>query len=138
METKNSLSSCSIFIMVVARVLFATESNPSQITKPEIDPYIAKQVKNTIFKSARDLQKCWLPYLAAHPKTERVKIEIDWQIKQDGKVLSPEVVRSEAPNKLFENCLKKKITALHFPPHDVTVPKYIAHKFTFKKETATK
>jgi len=102
--------------------------------KPEADPYIAKQVKNTIVKRAKYIQECWLEELKRKPEQNEIKIEMDWQIKATGEVIDSEIVQPQEMNKTFSSCLISRIKKIKFPPHDAKVPKYIVHKFTFSKE----
>lgn len=121
-------------IWVSAQVFAAADTGNQFNTRKETDPYIAQQVKNTIVKNAKNIQECWLAELKKKPETAQAKVEIDWQIAPSGKVLSPEVVRSEIENTAFNGCLLKKIQQIHFPPHEGKIAKYISHKFTFSKE----
>ena len=107
-----------------------------QAQQAEVDPYIKGPVKNTILKSARDLQSCYLHLLEANPKASG-NITLDWTIGVNGGAQKVQVVRSQITDASFQSCLTEKISAMSFP----APPKenyYIEHTLTFKDEKDVK
>lgn len=113
---------------------------PAEVTKPidpalkpEDDPYVGNQVKNTIRKRADQIQACYNEFIERKPEIFEGQITLDWRINPDGKVLSPEVVGAEFGDDALKTCLVKKVQEFEFPKPPGGVEKYIAHKFIFKK-----
>jgi len=76
------------------------------------DPYLESAVHNTILKRAVDIQKAYNVYLARHPKISDGNIKLDWQIGQDGRTISPEVVTSDFHDKKFDDAAKSRHSGL--------------------------
>lgn len=122
-----------LLLALVSLHCLAAPSVPQLPNQKSRDPYLAVQVKNTISKRAKKLQSCWLTYLEASKDVTELKVELDWQIKRDGTVLSPEIVHPAALEPKFSECLLGKVGEIQFPPHEGKIPKYVSHKFTFSK-----
>lgn len=99
-------------------------------TGQDADPYEKEQVKNTLTKSAKEFQECYLEYLKAKPSKTSLQVKIDWQIQANGTPNSAGVVNSEDEN--VGKCLVSKIKDITFPPPPEGRPYYVAHTFTFK------
>lgn len=96
----------------------------------EVDPYEKEQVKNTLTKSAKEFQECYLDYLKAKPTKTNLQVKIDWQIQANGSASSAGVINSE--DESVGKCLVSKINEVNFPPPPEGRPYYVAHTFTFK------
>lgn len=96
----------------------------------EADPYEKEQVKNTLTKAGKEFQECYLDYLKTKPVNQSVQIKADWQIENDGRTKSADVISSE--NEVLGKCLVSKINNLTFPPPPEGRPYYVAHTFNFK------
>lgn len=94
------------------------------------DPYEKEQVKNTLTKSAKDFQECYLAYLKDEPKNKSVSTKIDWQIYGDGSAVEVGVIYTEAES--LSACLVDKLKSVRFPPPPEGRPYYVAHNFQFK------
>lgn len=42
-------------------------------------------------------------------------VTMDWQVNEDGEMISPSMVRSSFTDAAFHSCMAKKIAAWHFP-----------------------
>ena len=69
-----------------------------------IDPYIQKQVKNTVKKYSSQILECYREFLGEKPVKQSDKkdtskysgkVKMDWHIDKDGGVISPEIIISE-------------------------------------------
>ena len=105
---------------------------------PEKDPYMKNQVKNTIVKNSRQIQECYNKLLERKPEKFEGQVKVDWQVKSSGKVKSAEVVTSQLGDELFRKCLASEIMKFQFPEHNAAKPKYVVHKFFFKKSEEAK
>lgn len=99
-------------------------------TGQEVDPYEKEQVKNTLTKSAKEFQECYLEYLKTKPTKTSLQVKIDWQIQANGSASSAGVINSE--DESVGKCLVSKINEVNFPPPPEGRPYYVAHTFTFK------
>jgi len=97
------------------------------------DLYLESAVHNTILKRAVDIQKAYNVYLARHPKISDGNIKLDWQIGQDGRTISPEVVTSDFHDKKFEADIIQSIANWKFPPPPFGMNKYVVHSFKLSK-----
>ena len=151
----NKISFVAIIISIVALVVsifsiyemkqsqknfqyMAMQSQSSTRDKKDADPYLSKQVKNSIIKRFRDLQDCYNTYLEAKTPIKSGVVKLDWQIDQDGNSYENGVVRNDFHNENFGKCLSSKIKAIKFPPPPMGIPKYVEHSFAFKEETKPK
>ena len=97
----------------------------------EADPYLQKQVKNTLIKAQARFQECYTTFLTTEPETKSGKLVLDWQIQADGSVLRPEVVRSEFPQARLDECLLDEMRKIEFPPPPAGAARYVEHTFRF-------
>ena len=104
--------------------------------EPEKDPYLTRQVKNTIMKRAKALQACYKSFLQISPKVTSGMVKLDWQVIADGKVTGAGVVRNDLQNESFGNCIVTEIESIKFPPPPSGRSKYIEHSLHFKDEAA--
>jgi len=119
----------------------ASRQNPAADKKGRIDdPYIASPVKNTVVKHTGEVLACYRYFLARNRAKAEVKsieegpVTLDWQIDDDGRVISPGVVRSAFQDDAFHACLVEKIKTWTFPEPPYGVKKYVEHTFKFKDE----
>ncbi len=130
---------------VICALFFFSKAQNHTVTPPITEPidnngrpvptaYERNAVKNTITKNAMDVQVCYKDLLSRNPKSSDGTVKIDWQILQDGKVSTVEVVQSQFNDLSLEKCLISKIEKWTFPPPPTERPFYIAHLFRFKKE----
>jgi|GEM_PF-1716432 len=101
-----------------------------------IDPYVVRQVKNTITANARDAQSCYNAFVESlGNKGEKTKaltdgeIHIDWTVLRSGTATQVRTVFSPFGNPAFEECLHKAIANWKFPPPDLDT--YAEHRFRF-------
>lgn len=97
------------------------------------DPYIANQVKNTLLKGYVQIRDCYNVFVDKKPAVTDGIVMIDWTIQADGEVKKAELVSSELNDEELENCMIKAIEGFTFPPPPSGKPKYVAHKYRFKK-----
>lgn len=95
-----------------------------------LDPYEKEQVKNTLTKSAKSFQECYLNYLKEDPKSKSASTKIDWQIQGDGTTKDIGVIFTEVES--LSTCLIGKLRDMRFPPPPEGRPFYVAHNFQFK------
>lgn len=145
----NKLQSIAIiFLLCVVVILLALNllrESPSTVVggaeapavdptlKPEDDPYIVNQVKNTIIKRSGTIQQCYNEFLERKPEKFEGRVKMDWKIEPDGGVSGAEKVTAEFGDEKFWNCMKSKISEWEFPDPPMGQQKYVAHKFFFKK-----
>lgn len=98
------------------------------------DPYLLREVKNTIVKNAKTLQECWFEFLKTNPELKRGSVYLDWSIKTDGTPMSVEVIRSDFNNEPMNQCLTAKIQTFTFPPPPFDQTKYIEYTLSFERE----
>ena len=107
-------------------------SQPSRDSgRREADPYLQKQVKNTLTKAQARFRECYTTFLTTEPETKSGKVVLDWQVQPDGSVLRPEVVRSELPQATLGGCLRDEVAKLVFPPPPSGTTRYVEHTFRF-------
>ena len=104
---------------------------PRDSGRREADPYLQKQVKNTLIKAQARFQECYTTFLTTEPETKSGKLVLDWQIQADGSVLRPEVVRSEFPQARLDECLLDEMRKIEFPPPPAGAARYVEHTFRF-------
>ena len=112
------------------------QRQPNQMQPQETakdDPYLKSQVKNTIAKNAKAIQKCYLDLLKTKPKVTAGQLKLDWQIDAEGKVFGAGVIFNQLGNEAFGNCTLDHIKKIRFPVPPVA-PKYIEHSLYFKDE----
>ena len=97
----------------------------------EADPYLQKQVKNTLTKRQSQFRECYTSFLTTEPETKSGRVVLDWQILADGSVLRPEVVRSDFPQATLGGCLRDEVAKLVFPPPPSRATRYVEHTFRF-------
>ncbi len=128
-----------IFLLCVVIILLALnllKNDPVShlAVKPEDDPYIINQVKNTIIKQSGSIQKCYNTFLESKPEKLEGRIKMDWKIETDGNVSSAEKVTAEFGSENLWECMKSEISQWKFPKPPSGRQKYVAHKFFFKKK----
>lgn len=90
------------------------------------NPYIDIAVKNTIRKHAGEIQTCYNQFISRvsliqnKSKQKNIlnqsgKLELDWQIDEDGEVINPEAIYSEIKDKKFVTCTIERIAQWIFP-----------------------
>lgn len=94
------------------------------------DPYEKEQVKNTLTKSAKSFQECYLKYLDTKPTNPNVSAKLDWQIQEDGSTSDQAVVTTDVES--LSTCLIDKLRDVRFPPPPEGRPFYVVHNFQFK------
>jgi hypothetical protein len=109
----------------------ASLKSSSESGRSEADPYLQKQVKNTLTKWQSQFRDCYMEFLKTEPKTKSGKVVLDWQIQPDGSTLRPEVVRSEFPESTLGYCLQQEVAQLAFPPPPSGTSRYVEHTFRF-------
>ncbi len=109
---------------------------PTAKGKDSEAPYLASQVKNSIIKSAKPIQACYLALLKTKPKITSGKLKLDWQIDSKGRVLGAGVIKNQLQNPEFAICVTQKIAAIRFPPPPYGQTKYVEHSLLFKDEGA--
>lgn len=98
------------------------------------DDYEKNEVKNTILKGAADkIQICFKAWMKDQKDFLAGRIAVDWRILPDGSIEKPEIVSSEIP--AINVCVLESVRELKFPPPPSGEPRYITHKFFFKRET---
>ena len=97
----------------------------------ESDPYLQKQVKNTLTKRQSQFRDCYTSFLTTEPETKSGRVVLDWQIQPDGDVLRAEVVRSDFPEATLGECLRDEVAKLVFPPPPSGTTRYVEHTFRF-------
>ncbi|MBN2077457.1 MAG: AgmX/PglI C-terminal domain-containing protein [Spirochaetes bacterium] len=104
------------------------------------DPYISGPVKNTVVKHSSEILSCYREFLERNKENKDPKFQkegsttMDWQVDDDGGVLSPSVVRSSFTDGTFHSCMVKKIAAWRFPEPPFGTKKYVEHTFKFQDE----
>jgi hypothetical protein len=97
--------------------------------------YHKNQVKNTISKNSRGLQKCYEQFLAQKPAKKEGNLKIDWQITPTGAAAKIERVSNDfgdtEPAMALEKCAITAISSWEFPAPDSEKNIYVAHKFYF-------
>ena len=107
-------------------------SQPSRDSgRREADPYLQKQVKNTLTKRQSQFRECYTSFLTTEPETKSGRVVLDWQVQPDGSVLRPEVVRSELPQATLGECLRDEVARMTFPPPPSGTARYVEHTFRF-------
>jgi len=144
----------AIFIIVIAFMYYRMSRmedrylqllSQSQQTAPgkdgrNTDPYISGPVKNTVVKHSSEILACYKEFLERNKSNADLKfikegsVSMDWQISEDGVVLSPEVVRSNFTDAEFHACIIKKIEKWRFPEPPFGSNKYVEHTFRFQDE----
>ena len=97
----------------------------------EADPYLQKQMKNTLTKRQSQFRECYTSFLTTKPETKSGRVVLDWQILADGSALRPEVVRSDFPQATLGECLLDEVARLTFPPPPSGAAQYVEHTFSF-------
>ena len=102
----------------------------------EADPYLQKQVKNTLTKAQAQFRECYTSFLTTEPEPKSGRVMLDWQILADGSVLRPAVVRSDFPQATLGECLRDEVARMTFPPPPSKAASYVEHtfRFDFKQE----
>lgn len=122
-----------VFIVTREVTLYqARSSYPQEKSKGSdgSDPYEKDQIKNTLTKSTKSFQECYLAYLKEKPTKQSVSTKIDWQIQGTGKTSDVGVIFTES--ELLSSCLVGKLEEVQFPPPPEGRPYYVAHHFQFK------
>jgi hypothetical protein len=104
---------------------------PRDSGRREADPYLQKQVKNTLTKRQSQFRECYTSFLTTEPETKSGRVVLDWQIQPDGDVLRAEVVRSDFPEATLGECLRDEAAKLTFPPPPSRAARYVEHTFRF-------
>ncbi len=108
------------------------------------DPYLKKQVKNTIMKNSGQVLACYEDYMKRlstddTPDFPRVgNVTIDWQIDKNGNVISPAIVRSAFQYPVFKQALIDTVKSWPFPPPLLGINKYVEHTFRFQDADSKK
>ena len=104
---------------------------PRDSGRREADPYLQKQVKNTLTKAQAQFRECDTSFLTTKPETKSGRVVLDWQILADGSVLRPEVVRSDFPQATLGECLRDEVARMNFPSPPSGAARYVEHTFHF-------
>lgn len=107
-----------------------------------IDPYVSRQVKNTITANARDAQVCFNKYVedmgdkieSGEAKGDG-ELHLDWTVKRSGLAVKVRTVFSQFQNEDFEECMQKAVSSWDFPPPDLDT--YADHRFRFAMQAPT-
>ncbi len=104
------------------------------------DPYISGPVKNTVVKHSSEILACYKEFLDRNKANNDPKFQkegsttMDWQVDDDGSVISPSMVRSNFTDATFHACMAKKIAIWRFPEPPFGGKKYVEHTFKFQDE----
>ncbi len=101
-----------------------------------VDPYINREVKNTMRANARDIQVCYNKFIARAEKNKDAitdgALHIDWLVSARGKASKGRVVSNQLADDKLKACVLSRVMSWSFPPSGE--PRYCEHKFNFKKK----
>jgi hypothetical protein len=112
-----------------------TQADDGKVAKEYKERSLVKVIRD----NAKDLQECYLDFLADRPTVLEGNIEIVVQVEEDGEIDSAKIVKNDFENKIFESCLSAKLENYYLPPPPLGINRYISHTLSFKsEETALK
>ena len=131
------------------KVLFEKPSEPAHTYVPGqngnngnkgklVSPYHDQQIKNTIMKNRGDIIECYNTFITTNPEMTDGPLKVDFQIDDDGDVLSSEKVSGPFVDETFIQCVTNTITKWKFPEPNIATPVYAEHTFHFKRREETK
>ena len=89
-------------------------------------------VAKVIRTNAKDLQTCYNDHLSGNPKIREGKISFIFQVEEDGKVSSTDIIGNEFESEEIKKCVSTKISSYRFPPPPIGVNRYISHTLRFE------
>jgi hypothetical protein len=101
-----------------------------------IDPYLTREVKNTIRAHAGEIQACFNAFVAQVSGDVAVRtagtIHLDWRITAKGHVTHARTIYAELTDPALQRCIVAALQSWHFPPpgHD----RYAEHTFRFQQQ----
>lgn len=103
-----------------------------------IDPYLQREVKNTITYNAGKIQECYNAFMTrskndAEAKTGGV-IHLDWMVGATGKAFDARVIFSNFADDGLKSCSVSAINDMHFPAPGQA--RYAEHRFNFSEKEA--
>ncbi|MBI2981898.1 MAG: AgmX/PglI C-terminal domain-containing protein [Deltaproteobacteria bacterium] len=98
-----------------------------------VDPYLQREVKNTIMAHAGEIQGCYNQLLerSGDPAKTEGTVHLDWMIDAKGNVQQTRVIYSQIPDNDFGTCIRTAIDHWRFPPPGTS--RYAEHTFSFSK-----
>ena len=99
-----------------------------------VDPYLQREVKNTMTAHMGEIQKCYNQLLERSGGSTKAEgtIHLDWMVDAKGKANQIRVIYSQIPDNGFIACIQTAIGRSQFPPPET--PRYAEHKFSFSKQ----
>ncbi|MCB1201779.1 MAG: AgmX/PglI C-terminal domain-containing protein [Leptospiraceae bacterium] len=139
---KENIIILSVVVLGYAFLFFKIDSLQRSIAnaqKPMVNsngkiiyPYLEREVKNTITKNARAMQKCFNVYIQTKPEVTIGQIRAEWFITEGGEVENAEIIQSVFTDKTFLSCIIDAIGGWQFPPPDKRT--YVEHTFRFQDQ----
>ncbi|MFP5387378.1 MAG: AgmX/PglI C-terminal domain-containing protein [Bacteriovoracia bacterium] len=125
---------CTLTGVLIGKNLVST-STPSQLDDGKIaKEYKERSLVKVIRDNAKDLQKCYLDFLATRPTMQEGDIEIVVEVEEDGEIDSAKIIKNDFNNGDFESCLSDKLEDYHLPPPPLGINRYLSHTLSFKSE----
>lgn len=100
------------------------------------DPYLQREVKNTITYNARSIQECYNSFIDRNKNNTSIKtdgsIHVDWMVSGNGRAYDARIVFSNFSDEELGKCVISNIDQWHFPPPGAL--RYAEHRFSFAKQ----
>lgn len=106
-------------------------SAPARDGKPAEDPYIKRELSNTLRKHQREVQGCYLAFLERQPETTEGTLHLDWVIDAHGTPKRVDVVKNELEEAQVAKCVIDVVSSAHFPAPPFGQEKYIDYRYNF-------
>lgn len=101
-----------------------------------IDPYLQREVKNTIMANAGAIQTCYntmIDKIGQNPSLRSDgRLHLDWRVSGRGKPHDVRVIYSELSDQAFQTCVIDTLYGWRFPPAGHS--RYVEHTFTFARQ----
>ena len=133
--------------ILVGIIVGQSISKNSKTTSPtpvimDQDGKLAKSYKEqvlvkTIRENAKDIQTCYLDYLAMKPKIIEGDFAFNIKVEEDGEITSMKMTNNDFKQDSFADCVTRKIKSYRLSPPPLGINRNIDHNISFKtQETA--
>lgn len=125
---------CTLTGVLIGKSLLSIPAS-SEINNDKISKeYKERSLVKVIRDNAKDLQKCYLDFLASKPTVQEGDIDIVVEVEEDGEIDSAKIIKNDFNNRTFESCLSEKLEDYHLPPPPLGISPYLSHTLSFKSE----
>ena len=100
--------------------------------------YKEKVVVKVIQENAKDIQKCYLDYLAQNKELTEGTLDLLFKVEENGMISEVAITKNDFKNQEMGDCVSEKMKNYYLSPPPLGINRYISHTLAFKSEETAK